>query len=252
MPVSHSILTRNDGATIAYIKKEGVAPGIVFLGGFMSDMDGTKAVALENYCEERKRSYVRFDYFGHGKSSGKFLEGTIRRWTEDTISVIDQLTKGPQILVGSSMGGWIMLLAALARPTRVLALIGIAAAPDFTETLLWNQFSNEDKKLLLKNKILEVPSDFDDQSYPISMDLIEDGRNHLLLNQSIPIQCPVQLLHGMRDDSVPWKNSLELSNRLMSEKIILTLIKDGVHRLSRTQDLKILFSCLDNLISLQT
>ena len=135
MPVPHSILTRNDGATIAYIKKEGVAPGIVFLGGFMSDMDGTKAVALENYCEERKRSYVRFDYFGHGKSSGKFLEGTIRRWTEDTISVIDQLTKGPQILVGSSMGGWIMLLAALARPNRVSALMGIAAAPDFTETL---------------------------------------------------------------------------------------------------------------------
>mgnify|MGYP001476515280 CR=1 FL=1 len=145
-----------------------------------------------------------------------------------------------------------MFLAALARPNRVLALMGIAAAPDFTETLLWDQLSREDKRLLLKNKTLEVPSEFDDQPYPISLDLIQDGRNHLLLNQSIPIQCPVQLVHGMNDESVPWKNSLELSHRLMSKKIILTLIKDGNHRLSRTQDLKLLFSCLDNLISLQS
>ena len=251
MTVSHSILTRNDGATIAYKKKEGIVPGIVFLGGFMSNMDGTKAVSLEKYCHQRKQSYLRFDYFGHGKSSGNFSEGTIRRWTDDTISVIDELTKGPQILVGSSMGGWIMLLAALARPNRVSALMGIAAAPDFTETLLWNKFSSKDKRLLLKDKVLQVPSEFDNKPYPISLELIEDGRDHLMLNRSIPIQCPIQLLHGIKDKSVPWKNSLELSNRLMSEQIILTLIKDGDHRLSRTEDLKLLFSFLDNLITQQ-
>jgi len=154
-------LARPDGATIAYRRLPGTAPGIVFLGGFRSDMTGTKALFLGEYCRHSGRGYVRFDYFGHGASSGDIAEGVVGRWRDDAVAVIDSLTEGPQILVGSSMGGWIMLLAALARPERVAALVGIAAAPDFTEELLWPRLNPEQRRAIEEQGALTLPSGYD-------------------------------------------------------------------------------------------
>lgn len=231
------ILPRTDGATIAYHKSDGEGPGIVFLGGFRSDMTGTKAVALEAYCRAENRAFVRFDYFGHGSSSGDFTEGTIGRWAEDAICVLDEITDGPQVLIGSSMGGWIMLLAALARPDRVAALIGIAAAPDFTETLMWQRYPDEVKEILRRDGVYFEPTPYEEGPYAITMKLIEDGRNHLLLNRTIDISCPVHLIQGMVDDAVPWRHALTIAENLESERVTITLVKDGDHRLSRDEDL---------------
>src|SRR5437879_8462502 len=180
-----AILARPDGATIAYHRLAGDPPGIVFLGGFRSDMTGTKALFLEDYCRRRGRSYVRFDYFGHGASSGDFALGTIGRWRDDAVAVIDSLTEGPQILLGSSMGGWIALLAALARTERLAALVGIAAAPDFTEALMWQAMTFEERATVMRAGVLNVPSQYG-EPYPITRALIEDGRGRLLLNDPIP------------------------------------------------------------------
>tara|TARA_A100001037_G_scaffold149006_1_gene134617 strand:- start:854 stop:1603 length:750 start_codon:yes stop_codon:yes gene_type:complete len=239
-------LFRNDGAAIAYHKSEGCQPGVVFLGGFMSDMEGTKAVALEKHCQRQGRAYLRFDYQGHGQSSGKFTDGTIGIWTEDALYAIDQLTSGPQILVGSSMGGWIMMLVALARPNRIAGLVGVAAAPDFTESFMWKHFPSKVKKILLRDKIYYQPSEFSDSPYPITLNLIENGRKHLLLKKALDIQCEVHLLQGMKDEAVPWQHTIEISRALLSESITITLIKDGDHRLSRDTDLKKIFAAVDS------
>lgn len=239
------ILARADGATIAYHKTDGEGPGIVFLGGFRSDMTGTKAQALEEYCRAANRAFVRFDYFGHGASSGDFTEGTIGRWTEDAACVLDNVTDGPQILIGSSMGGWIMLLTALARPDRVAALIGIAAAPDFTETLMWQRYPEEIRETLRRDGIYFQPTPYEEGPYAITMKLIEEGRNHLLLDRPINIRCPVHLLQGMRDEAVPWQHALTINENLASERVTVTLIKDGDHRLSRDQDLAQLMRTID-------
>lgn len=239
------ILTRTDGATIAYHKSEGEGPGVIFLGGFRSDMTGTKAVALEAHCRAIGRAFLRFDYFGHGDSSGSFDDGTISRWAEDAICVLDELTDGPQILVGSSMGGWIMLLAALARPDRVAALVGIAAAPDFTECLMWQHFPPDIRDTLLRDGIYYEPSEYDEEPYSITLKLIEDGRKNLLLERPIAIHCPVRLLQGMADSSVPWEHGLAITEKLLSEHVTLTLVKDGDHRLSRDEDIARLLRTLD-------
>lgn len=242
-----SILTRPDGATIAYRRLAGEGPGIVFLGGFRSDMTGTKALFLEEYCRGRGRPYVRFDYFGHGASSGDFALGTIGRWRDDAIAVIDSLTTGPQILVGSSMSGWIMLLAALARPGRVAALVGIAGAPDFTEELLWPRLTPAQRREIEERGRVVLPSDYDPAGYLYTRALIEDGRRHLLLGGPIALAMPVRLLHGLRDESVPWWLSLRLAERLAGHDVIVTLVKDGDHRLSRPSDLARLAQTLDAL-----
>jgi pimeloyl-ACP methyl ester carboxylesterase len=241
-------LTRPDGATIAYRRLAGAAPGVVFLGGYRSDMTGTKALFLEDYCRRRGRAYVRFDYFGHGASSGDFELGTIGRWREDAISVIDSLTTGPQILVGSSMSGWIMLLAALARPERVAALVGIAGAPDFTEELLWPRLSPAQRELLMHDGRVVLPSDYDPAGYLYTRVLVEEGRRHLLLGDAIALDMPVRLLHGMRDRSVPWRHSLRLAERLTGGDVTVTLAKDGDHRLSTPADLALLARTLDGLM----
>jgi pimeloyl-ACP methyl ester carboxylesterase len=246
-PARPASLTRQDGATIAYHRLAGQPPGIVFLGGYRSDMTGTKALFLEEYCHARGRSYVRFDYFGHGASSGDFSRGTIGRWRDDAIAVIDSLTEGPQILVGSSMSGWIMLLAALARPERIAALVGIAGAPDFTEELLWPRLTPAQRRELDERGRVVLPSDYDPAGYLYTRALIEEGRKHLLLGRAIPINVPVRLLHGMRDASVPWRLSLRLAERLASRDVAITLIKDGDHRLSTTADLALLARTLDSL-----
>ena len=241
-------LARPDGAAIAYHRLDGTAPGIVFLGGLRSDMAGTKALFLEEYCRRHGRAYVRFDYFGHGASSGDFAQGTIGRWREDAIAVIDSLTEGPQILVGSSMGGWIMLLAALARPKRVAALVGIAAAPDFTTELLPNRLSPEQRRELDERGSVTLPSEYDPGGYVYTRALIEDGKTHLLLGAPIPLDMPARLLHGLADTSVPWQWSVRLAERLESRDVDVILVKDGDHRLSTEPDLARLAQTMDALI----
>jgi pimeloyl-ACP methyl ester carboxylesterase len=243
---SPGILARKDGATIAYHRLQGALPGIVFLSGYRSDMTGTKALFLEDYCRRRGRAYLRFDYFGHGQSSGEFERGTIGRWKDDAIAVIDELTAGPQILVGSSMGGWVMLLAALARRERVAALLGIAPAPDFTQAL-WERLSAEQRAACERDGVITLPSEYDPAGYPYSRALFEDGRHHLLLRGEIGLSCPVRLLHGMRDAAVPWQRSLALAERLQSRNVVVTLVKDGEHRLSTESDLVRLVATLDEL-----
>ncbi len=244
-----AILARPDGATIAYHRLVGASPGIIFLGGFRSDMTGTKALFLEDYCRRHGQAYVRFDYFGHGASTGEFALGTIGRWREDAIAIIDSLTAGPQILVGSSMGGWIMLLAALARPERVAGLVGIAGAPDFTEELLWPRLTPAQRAEIMEEGAIVLPSDFDPAGYLYTRALIEDGRRHLLLGAPIALDMPVRLLHGLADQSVPWHLSLNLAGRLASRDVAVTLVKDGDHRLSSDNDLARLAQTLDALIA---
>ena len=238
-------LTRHTGATIAYHRtpadesgtRGGGLPGIMFLGGYASDMTGSKALALEAHARARGQSFVRFDYQGHGASSGRFEDGTIGLWAEDAVAVLDEVAQGPQILVGSSMGGWIMLLAALARRARVVGLVGIAAAPDFTETLMWSEFSPEIRATLEREGVYYQPSDYDEAPYAITLKLIQDGRAHLLMDKPIPIACPVRLIHGTADTDVPHRLSLELMERLESPDVEVTLVKGGGHRLSEPPDL---------------
>jgi pimeloyl-ACP methyl ester carboxylesterase len=245
---SSRILPCDDGATIAYRRRAGRSPGVIFLGGFMSDMTGTKAQALDAFCAARGQAFLRFDYFAHGASSGRFADATIGRWKADALAVIDRLTEGPQILVGSSIGGWIMLLAALARPARVKALIGIAAAPDATEDLMWARFGPEDQAALLRDGALTRPSAYDARGYLITRRLIEEGRDHLVMRQPIPLSCPVRLLHGMADPDVPFATSLALAERLASRDVLCTLIKAGDHRLSEPADLDRLMATLGALL----
>lgn len=231
------ILARDDGAAIAYHALAGRNPGVVFLHGLMSDMEGGKALALEAFCEARGQAFLRFDTYGHGRSSGRFQDGTIGRWADDAVAVLDRLTTGPQVLVGSSMGGWVALLAALRRPGRVAGLVGIAAAPDFTEDLVWREFTPAQRHALLTEGVVSLPSGHGEDPYVISRALIDEGRNHLLLADAVNLSCPVRLIHGLRDADVPWRTSERLAGQLAAEDVVLTLVKDGDHRLSRPQDL---------------
>ena len=242
------ILTNPDGRRIAYHKTEGRQPGLVFLGGFMSDMTGTKATALEAYAEARGQAFLRFDYQGHGASSGRFSDGTIGLWADDAVCALDALTQGPQILIGSSMGGWIMLLAALARRARVAALVGIAAAPDFTEDLMWQAFGPAERERLIRDGQLYQPSEYSEEPYTITRRLIEEGRDHLLLRDRIALTCPVRLLHGTLDDAVPWETALKLMTALQSEDVEVLLVKGGDHRLSEPRDLARLFGVISDLL----
>ncbi len=232
-------LDRGDGVELAWMREEGQSPTVVFLPGFRSDMNGDKAAALATYCAGRGQAMLRFDYSGHGASGGAFEDGTIGRWADDALAVIDQLADGPLLLVGSSMGGWIALLAARERPERVVGLLGIAAAPDFTEVLMWQAMSFEQRAELMSTGVLVLPSQYSDP-YPITRTLIEDGRNHLLLQKPIALDCPVRLLHGQCDPDVPWEFALRIADQLSSRDVQVILVKDGDHRLSRPQDLALL------------
>lgn len=245
---SASHLERPSGAKIAYHRSEGRGPGIVFLGGFASDMTGTKALAVEAFAQARGLAFLRFDYQGHGASSGKFEEGTIGLWADDAKAAIAELTQGPQILVGSSMGGWIMLLAALAMPERIAALVGIAPAPDFTEDLMWAGFTPEVRKQIMETGVYREPSDYSDEPYIITRKLIEDGRQNLLLRDPISLTCPVRILQGLEDCDVPWKHALKLSAALESSDVEVTLVKGGDHRLSEPADLERLVKTLERLL----
>lgn len=242
-----AFLPREDGQRLAYHKTAGETPGVVFLSGYMSDMTGTKAVWLEAQCRARGQAFLRFDYLGHGQSSGAFEEGTIGSWAADAVAALDALTDGPQILVGSSMGGWLMLLTALARPERISGLIGIAAAPDFTEELMWQRFSPEIRATLERDGLYREPSPYGDQPYTITRRLIEEGRDHLLLGGEIPLTCPVRLLHGMADPDVPYQVSLRLAEALASDDVDVQLVKAGEHRMSEPADLARLSDTLRSL-----
>ena len=232
-------LDRGDGVRLAWARTPGRGPTTVFLPGFRSDMTGAKALAVEAWCRDRGTACLRLDYSGHGASDGAFADGTIGQWTADALFLIDQLTDGPLLLMGSSMGGWIMLLLALARPRRLAGLIGIAAAPDFTEALMWQAMMPPERAELQRAGVLQVPSQYGEPT-PVTWRLIEEGRAHLLMGAPIAIDCPVRLLHGQRDPDVPWETSLRLAERLTGADVQVTLLKDGDHRLSREQDLAVL------------
>ena len=244
MPGRPDMLSGRDGSAIAYHRSPGTGPGVLFLPGFMSNMEGAKATALETWCRTHGRAFLRFDYFGHGQSGGRFEDGSIGRWTEDVTLVLDRLTDGPQILVGSSMGGWLMLLTALARPGRIAGLLGIAPAPDLTEKLLWRQLSPSDRERIKRLGKIWQTSAYSQSPYTITWQLIVEGRNHLLLDRQIPVSSPVRLLHGMRDVDVPWEISLRLAERLAGDDVRVILVKDGDHRLSRTTDILLLIETL--------
>jgi pimeloyl-ACP methyl ester carboxylesterase len=243
-----SFLELSSGGRLAYHHVPGEAPGVLFCGGFTSDMTGTKASALERFCVADGRAFTRFDYRGHGASSSRFQDGTIGEWAEDTLTIVDRVTEGPLIFVGSSMGGWIALLTALARPERVHGLLGIAAAPDFTEDLLLAEATPEQRRALAEKGFWMQPAAYGDQPYPVTRALIEDGRRHLLLRAPIPVRCPVHLLHGMADADVPWRTSLRLVERLEAEDVILELIKAGDHRLSTDGDIARIQAAIRRLV----
>jgi pimeloyl-ACP methyl ester carboxylesterase len=219
----------------------------MFLTGFRSDMTGGKALHLERHCTAARRAFLRFDYRGHGASEGRFEEGCIGDWCEDALAVLDQASEGPVVLVGSSMGGWIMLLVGLARPDRIKGLVGIAAAPDFTEDLIRPALSPEQRDLLARGGMLLAPSAYGEPT-PITGRLLEDGARHLVLRRPLPIRCPVHLLHGQQDLDVPWQTSLRLAACLESTAVTVELVKDGDHRLSREDDLRRLAAAVDKVV----
>ena len=230
---------------IAYRQREGAGPGIVWLGGFRSDMLGTKAGFIDEWAKHHGRAFLRFDYSGHGESDGVFEEGCIGEWAADAFAAFDALTEGPQILVGSSMGGWIATLLAKARPERIAGIIFIAPAPDFTEKLMWPSFTEEQRATMLKEGRLEQPSDYSDEPEVLTMKLIEDGRNHQVMDGSVPIACPVRILQGMKDDAVPYAHALAFAAQLESDDVEILLTKEGDHRLSEPPDLERLATVLE-------
>jgi pimeloyl-ACP methyl ester carboxylesterase len=232
-------LARADGVELAWKRLSGRGPTIVFLPGFRSDMEGSKALYLAQFAARHGQSMLRLDYSGHGASGGRFEDGTIGLWTADARQVIDERTEGPLLLVGSSMGGWIGLNLALALPDRVAGFIGIAAAPDFTETLIWDPMPAAAREALMAAGVIHRPSEYGDP-LPITRALIQDGRRHLRLRGPIPLRCPMRLLQGQQDADVPWRTALTLADQVESADVAVVLIKDGDHRLSRDSDLALL------------
>ena len=241
-------LARPDGEQIAWRRVTGRGPTVVWLGGFRSDMTGTKAEALAGWAAAAGRGYVRFDYLGHGQSSGDFqAKGTITRWREDALAVLDELVDGPVVLVGSSMGGWIACLAAMARPRRVAAMALIAPAPDFTETLMKPGIPPEGHAALAADGVWLRPSEYG-EAYPITRTLLEDGaRWSILGSEAVPIEVPVRVLQGGADPDVPWRHALELAWAIKGQDVVFSLIKDGDHRLSRPQDIARLIAAVEAL-----
>jgi len=243
---SPSVLDTANGRRIAYHRSPGAGPGVVFLGGFRSDMEGTKALHLEAWAQRRGRAFLRFDYSGHGQSSGAFEDGAIGDWAEDSLAAIEALTEGPQVLVGSSMGGWIALLAARARPGRVAGLVGIAAAPDFTATME-AAFTEADRRSLADRGVLERPSDYAPEPYIFTRRLFEDGRRNLVLASPLHFPFPVRLLQGTADTDVEPSVALRLLNHATGPDIRLTLVKDADHRFSTPACLALIERSVEDL-----
>lgn len=233
---------------LAYRQSEGTEPGVLFCSGFNSTMEGNKATFLEAECQRRKWQFTRFDYRGHGASSEAFSECHFGQWREDALTILDHICKSPQIVIGSSMGGWIATLLALARPDRVAGLMTVAAAPDFTEELIWGSLDQETQHRLTDGGVWRMPNHYDDgQPYAVTMKLIESGREHLLLNHPVDVTCPARLLHGTGDIDVPFSLSTRLLERLGSTDARLTLVKDADHRFSEPAQLSLMSATLIEL-----
>ncbi|MDF1587512.1 alpha/beta hydrolase [Marinimicrococcus flavescens] len=235
------------GGAIAWRRLEGQGPEIVFLCGLRSDMEGSKALFLEDWCRREGRAFTRFDYRGHGSSTGRFEEGCIGDWLADTLAVLDRVVQGRFVLVGSSMGGWLAVLAGLARNERLAGMVGIAAAPDFTADLMEARLSPAQRAQLAEHGFLKEPSPYG-EPLRITRRLLEDGRRHRVLQGPIPLRCPVHLLQGQEDPDVPWETALRLAARLESEAVTVELVKDGDHRLSRDADLRRLAAAVERVL----
>ena len=244
---------------IAVRQRDGALPGLFWLSGYKSDMNGTKAAALAQWAQAHGRACIRFDYSGHGESGGAFTDGTIGRWLEDSLAVFDAGCRGPQILIGSSMGGWLALLLVRAlrqrgaakpaaevraAPASVAGLVLVAPAIDFTEELMWKRFTPDIKRELAEKGMWQRPSAYSPEPYLVTQRLIDEGRNHLLLGGMIETGCPVRILQGVEDPDVPWQHAVELTSRLACDDVVLTLVKDGDHRLSRPEDIERLLAAV--------
>jgi pimeloyl-ACP methyl ester carboxylesterase len=246
MAEAAGVLKRPDGEGLAWRRVDGAGPTTVWLGGYRSDMAGTKAQALADWAARAGRAFLRFDYFGHGESSGAFEAGTISRWREDALAAMDELTEGPLVLVGSSMGGWIACLAAMAWPERVRALVLIAPAPDFTEKLIGSSLDESARSDIAETGVWYRPSPYGDPD-PITRELMEDGARWSILPGPVNIAAPVRILQGGADDAVPWTHALELANAIKGRDVVFTLIRDGDHRLSRPADIARLVQAIEEV-----
>ncbi len=242
-----NFLNTGQGRSIAYHQTEGGGPGVVFLGGFVSDMEGTKAVHLEDWAKAKGRDFIRFDYSGHGQSSEDFRDGSIEDWAEDAEAVITSLTDVPQILVGSSMGGWISLLMAKRIPERIAGIVGIAAAPDFTEDSMWTWMDEAQRQELNEKGFVELPSDYSEDPYVITKKLIENGRTQLVLREPLDLPFPVRLLHGTADKDVEMSVPLRIIEHCTGPDIRLTFVRDVDHRFSGPRELKMIASAIEDI-----
>ncbi len=244
MRINFSDNSASAAQRLAHRHRAGRGPTIIFLPGYMSDMEGTKALALDAWAEAEGRAMLRFDYTGCGASPGVFEEQTLAGWRDDVLAMIDEVARGPVVLVGSSMGGWLMLLAALARPEQVKGLVGIAAAPDFTG---WG-FTEEQKLTILRDGRLVEETPYGDQPYVTSRAFWESGESLRLMHAPLSIDCPIRLLHGQEDKDVAWTWALEIARLARSPDVQVTLVKDGDHRLSRPGDLAVLIATVKTLM----
>lgn len=238
------------GTRIAYHKSEGTAPGVMFLGGFMSDMEGGKALALEAHCKKTGRAFIRFDYQGHGASSGAFAGGTIGLWTKDALAVLDHLTEGPQVLVGSSMGGWTGLLCAKARPGRVKGFVGIAAAPDFTTRMWQDELSEAQRQTISSVGLVKIPTEYGPEPYTLTKALFDDGFKNRVVHAPLHLDIPIRLIQGTADADVPWQTALHIADMVTSKDVDIILVPEGDHRLSEPRDLTRLTRVVDEVVAL--
>lgn len=241
--------TTASGRQLAYSRTLGEGAGVMFCCGYRSEMSSTKATAIAEWCEQRNVPFTRFDYNGHGKSEGDFKDFTIGGAMADALEVIDEITRGPQIIIGSSMGAWVALNAAKERKAVIKALIGVAPAPDFTERLMYPRMTPEQRREIEDEGVIWAHSEMTDSDYPITWNFITEARNHLMLDDVIGVDIPMHILHGQMDDSVPWENSLLLAKQLTGDEVTVTFIKDGDHRLNRPADLQLMLDALGRLIN---
>ena len=242
-----SFLDIKQGRRLAYQKLEGNGMAIVFLAGHGSDMLGSKAEALYLDCQAKNRPFIRFDYAGHGQSDGDFLDGTITSWTEDAAAILEALTDGPVMLVGSSLGGWIMLNLAKQLGDKIAGLVGIAAAPDFTETLIWNDLDESQRQKMKDEGQIALPNPYADEDVIYPYHLITDGRHNLLLQDKLAISCPIYLHQGMEDHEVPWHTAIDIANAVISEDVTINLVKGAGHRFSSEAEIAAILASVDRL-----
>lgn len=249
MSQTFQTLTIDSDQNIAFNVLEGDGPTVLFLSGYRSDMAGTKAMALERHCRSRHQRYVRFDYRGHGQSSGLFESLTIADWFEDALAIVDGVVDGPVVLVGSSMGGWVMSLVARVRPDCVAGMVGISSAPDFTEQVIEPSLTDSERQTLTEHGVIYRPSEYSEQPYPITEALLQQGKMHGVLDSKFVVNGPVRLLHGTGDADVPYTLSIELATKMEGDDVEVTLIKDADHRLSGEKDLRRMTRVLDEVIA---